>query len=285
VSWRRGILGARVALVAAGLVAGCVVAGPNDPGPPQMIRSYPGGCADFTFAPARCDAIVAIARNRLGIADPAAAVELLSEGPLVCPTDEVTGQQLLCKRSGYIGVIVRITPPDAPSQTTDFYCGVGSIYSVGCTDTPTVLLRTPMEGYRDIACSEDASGQRSCATPLPAVEASATEAARPLTLARLDIPIDHLGPYEVKAGTAGLPNGILGTATFQLADPFPASVLIDEEGVFMAIRPTDPSHPPFDNYYQHGWYPGVEDADVFLVFDVVWHDTSAVLPIRDLVVR
>ena len=284
-TWRRGILGACAAAVAiAGLLAGCIVE-TNAPRRVQVVRPYPDGCADFEFKPARCDAIVAIARNRLGLDDPAAKVELLSEGPLVCPTDELTGQTVLCKRSGHIGVIVRITPPDAPSQTTEFYCGVGSIYSVGCTDTPTVLLRTPIEGYQDIACSEDASGQRSCATPLPAIEASAIAAARPLRLAGLDIPIDRLGPYEVNVGTAGIPNGILSSAAFHLADPFPTDVLIDEEGIAMAIRPADPSHRPFDNYYQHGWYPGVEDAEVFLVFDVVRHDAGAVLPVRDLIVR
>jgi hypothetical protein len=290
---RRPVLGALAALVAVAVVsAGCVSgaapgAGASRPTGTQLVRPYPGGCADFGFASKRCDAIVAIARERLAIDDPAATVELLSEPPLVCPTD-ANGRTVVCVRSGGgTAVIVRITTPGGAAHDAPFHCGVGSQGSIACSDHPVVQTRTPIEGYHDIACAgEDAAGNPTdCATPLPAIDPSATLAARPLNVSGLDIPIDHDGRYEVRIGTAGIADGVLKTATFTIAQPAPDQLLLDEDGVSMRIRPTDGTHRPFENYYQHGWYPGVEEADVFLDFDVVGHDPGAVLHVRDLVVQ
>jgi hypothetical protein len=285
VSWRRGILGAWVAAV---VLAGCIVE-TNEPRRPQVVQLYPDGCADFQFSERQCAAIVGIARLRLAVDDLAAKVELLSDDATGCPTPR-TGQPIECISSGgHIAVIVRITAPGVPPQTTQFACGVGISdpnESIACTETPRIRLGLPMDGYHDIACEEDANGNpANCATPLPAIEASATKAARPLTIPALDIPVDHDGRYNVKVGTAGIPNGVLGTARFALAETLLSPVLTGDDGVWIEVRPTDPTHKPFDNYYSHGWYPGVEDADVFLIFDVVWHEAGAVLPIRDLVVR
>jgi hypothetical protein len=287
------ILGAMAALVAVAAVsAGCISGSDLGPGAgrpiaTQLVRPYPGGCADFGFSPERCAAVVTIARHRLATDDPATTVELLSEPPLVCPTDP-NGRTVVCVRSGgRTAVIVRITAPDGLEKETPFYCGVGSQGSIACSDHPVVQMRTPIEGYHDIACGgEDAAGNPTdCATPLPAIDVDARKAARPLTVSALDIPIAHDGPYDVRIGTAGIANGVLTTATFTLAQPTRDHLILDEDGVSMQIRPADPTRPPFENYYQHGWYPGVESADVFLEFDVVSHDQGAVLQVRDLVVQ
>jgi hypothetical protein len=296
---RRSLPGALAAVIVAltvGLFAGCLsrstpetdgAVGPAAPGGSQLVRAFPMGCSDFGFSPKRCAAIVAIARQQLAIADPSATVELLSEAPLVCPTNE-NGQTVLCNRSGgHTAVIVRITPPGGPPEESTFFCGVGSERSIACTNQPVVNAGSPIDGYRDIPCaSADAGGNPTgCATPLPSIEASATKAARPLKVAALDIPIGRDGAYAVKVGTAGIANGVLTTARFSIADVAPDLFFLDEGGVSMQIRPTDPTHRPFDNYYQHGWYPGVEDAEVFLVFNVISHDPGAALQIRDLSVR
>jgi hypothetical protein len=292
---RRPIMGALAALlvaVTAAVIAGCVSesrrgAGTIGPVGSQVVRSFPAGCSDFGFSPKRCAAIVAIARHRLALDNPAATVELLSEPPLVCPTGE-DGQTVLCTRSGgHTAAIVRITPSGGAPKEATFFCGIGSERSIACTDHPVVNAGSPIDGYRDIPCgSEDAGGNPTdCATPLPAIEAGATKAARPLLVTALDIPIDRDGAYDVKVGTAGIPNGVLGTAQFSIADEALELFILDDAGVSMRIRPTDPTHRPFDNYYQHGWYPGVEDADVFLVFTVVGHDPGAALEVRDLTVR
>jgi hypothetical protein len=292
---RRPLTGASAALlvaVTATVITGCVSesrpgAGTSGPVGSEVVRAFPAGCSDFGLSPKRCAAIVAIARHRLALDDPAATVELLSEPPLVCPTDE-NGRTVLCKRSGgHTAVIVRITPPGSPPKESTFFCGIGSQRSIACTSQPVVNAGSPIDGYRDIPCAgEDAGGNPTdCATPLPAIEASATKAARPLKVAALDIPIDRDGAYEVKVGTAGIANGVLGTAQFSIADEALELFILDDAGVSMRIRPTDPTHRPFDNYYQHGWYPDVEDADVFLLFDVVGHDPGAALEVRDLTVR
>jgi len=290
---RHSIVGAVAALVAVAAVsAGCISGSNLGPGAgrpiaTQLVRPYPGGCADFGFSPERCAAVVAIARHRFGLDDAAATVELLSDPPLACPTD-ANGRTVICVRSGGgTAVIVRITTPGGATREAPFPCGVGSQGSIACSDHPVVQTRTPIEGYRDIPCGgEDATGNPTgCATPLPAIDASATNAARPLKVASLDIPIDHDGPYQIRIGTAGIANGVLTTATVTLAEPALDHLLLDEDGVAMRIRSTDPTHPPFDNYYQHGWYPGVEDADVFLDFVVISHRPTAVLQVRDLIVQ
>jgi hypothetical protein len=290
---QRPILGAFAALVVVAAVsAGCISGSELGPGAgrpiaTQLIRPYPGGCADFGFSPERCAAVVAIARHRFSIEDAAATVELLSDPPLVCPTD-ANGRTVVCVQSGGgTAMIVRITAPGGVAREAPFNCGVGSQFSIACSDHPVVNTRTPIEGYHDIPCGgEDATGNPTdCATPLPAIDRAATDAARPLKVAGLDIPIDHDGPYEVRIGTAGIANGVLTTASFTIQDPALDQLLLDEDGVSMRIRSTDPTHPPFDNYYQHGWYPGVEDADVFLDFVVVSHGRDAVLQVRNLIVQ
>jgi hypothetical protein len=273
--------------VTAGCISGLEPAGAGRPAATQLVRPYPGGCAEFGFSPERCAAVVAIARHRFSIDDAAATVELLSDPPLVCPTD-ANGRTVLCVQSGGgSAVIVRITAPGGVAMEAPLACGVGSQFSIACSDHPVVLTRTPIDGYRDIPCGgEDATGNpTNCATPLPAIDRAATDAARPLKVAGLDIPIDHDGPYEVRIGTAGIANGVLATASFTIQDPALDQLLLDEDGVSMRIRSTDPTHPPFDNYYQHGWYPGVEEADVFLDFVVLGHHAGAVLQVRNLIVQ
>ena len=293
---RPSLPGASIALIVAvttGLLAGCVsgspheTAGADGPVGSRLVRPFPAGCPDFGYSAKRCAAIVLIARQQLAIADPNATVELLSDAPLVCPTDE-SGQTVLCKVSGgHTAVIVRITPPGGPPQESTFFCGIGSERSIACTGQPVVNAGSPIEGYRDIPCAgEDAGGNPTdCATPLPAIDASATKAAHPLLVAALDIPIDRDGAFEVNVGTAGIANGVLTTARFSIAGSTADALILDEQGVSMRIRPADPTHRPFDNYYQHGWYPGVEDVEVFLVFNVIGHDPGAVLQVRDLTVR
>ena len=272
--------------VVAMVVAGCRVDA-GGPAATQLVRAYPEGCADFGFAARRCAAIVAIARRNLEIADPAATVLLLSEPPPVGCGPQPDGTHILCTRSGgRTAVIVRITPTNGPPEDSIFFCGVGSEGSIACSADPRIVIATPMEGYHDIACSgEDASGNPiGCATPVPATDASARAAARPLTIAELDIPIDRDGPYEVELGRALLANGSLQAAEALLASPTLAGVVV-ADGIRLAVEPVDPAGRPFLNVYEHGRTAGVEEVRVVLRFDVVQHDSGAILPVRDIVVR
>ena len=123
------------------------------------------------------------------------------------------------------------------------------------------------------------------ATPLPTIEAAAAVSAEPLTIARVDVPLDHVGEYEVSLGDATLPNGILTEATFGFVDDWPPGVSISSGEVWLHVRSREPDGKLFDNYYNHGWRAGTERVEAVLVFTVDHVDPGAVLPIRDVVVR
>ena len=57
------------------------------------------------------------------------------------------------------------------------------------------------------------------------------------------------------------------------------------DGIRLEVRPTDPTRPPFGNVYDRGIVPGVEEAEVLLVFDVAAAPDGAVLQVRDVEVR
>jgi hypothetical protein len=142
---------------------------------------------------------------------------------------------------------------------------------------------TPGGGYRDVPCpGEPPDG---CATPLPTLEASAVEAALPLSVGLFPIPIDRVGEYEVSLGKASLPNGVGSEASFGFVDDWPVDVSLKDGTAHIDIRSLEPDAKAFQNYYDHGWRPGVERVEAFLVFHVVWFKPGAVLVIRDVVVR
>ena len=127
-------------------------------------------------------------------------------------------------------------------------------------------------------------------TKLPCVfahsaEPAAIAAAKPLRVARLDVPIDHAGHYEIEAGRASLPNGILSRAEFFLVDERTQAISVTRDGVNLFIRPADPAGRPFDNYYSHGWHAGTEEVVAVLVFDVTGFDPGAALQVMNLVVE
>lgn len=275
-----------LAVIVGALLAGCVSSGAPRPAATQLVRSYPAGCVDFGFAARRCAAVVAVARRELEIADPAADVELLSEPPLPGCGLQPDGTTNLCVHSGGgTAVIVRLTPPGGVSREFPFVCGVGSQVSIACNEEPEIVVRTPMDGYHDIACAgEDAAGNpTACATPLPSTDPTARAAARPLWVPRLDIPVDHDGAYEIEVGRASLPNGVLTVAAATTASPTdPGVVLLD--AIDLTVESLDPAGKPFLNAYDHGWTPGVEEVRVMLRFVVVQHQPGATIPIRDIAV-
>jgi hypothetical protein len=291
---RRSRLAAFLAVTAI-LTAGCIAAsgslggsGTRGPAATQLVRAYPEGCADFHLSRWRCDAVVAIARHQLGIDDPAARVELLSEPPMTGCGPQPDGTTILCTRSGGgTPVIVRITQPDGRAEDSPFFCGVGSQASIACQAEPTITIASPIGGgYHDIACGgQDSVGNPTdCATPVPAIEPQAEAAGRPLSISSVDLAIDHAGPYEVALGPVGIPNGVLRTAQARLADEtVPDIVFLD--GIQLAVESLDPAGKPFLNIYEHGWMPGVEEARVVLRFHVIQFRPGAVLRVRDVAVR
>ena len=148
----------------------------------------------------------------------------------------------------------------------------------GCFDDPELRAWSPTQGgggYSDF--SEDA-------TPVPTPAPDALAAATELRIHRQDIPIDDVGPTEVRLGEVLLPNGQLRAADFALVDDWPAGVTILEGGVGLEVRSMVDGK-LINNIYEHGWRPGAERAEVILVFDVFRFDPGATLGIRDVLVR
>jgi len=263
------VLGLVVLAAAASL--GC--SGPGDPRATSI--PYPQACERYGFSERRCEAVVAsgIAFARLE-ASAVATIDFIPD-PNCGPQPD--GTMILCARSGTVVAYLQLTLTDGSVQEQGVYCGVGSAYSLACTESPAIAVHDPVSGgYSDFPEN---------AARLPEVDPEAAAAAEPLEVASLTVPIDHAGPYEVAVGRAKVPNGILTETRLELATPNALAVTTDPGGVWLQVRPADPTRPPFANKYERGWMEGVEIVEVYLVFDVIEFEPDAELAFRDLVVR
>lgn len=195
-----------------------------------------------------------------------------------------TQDGVLITRSGG-GFNARLTFTDGTTRDEPMCVGVGS--GAACMDVPRLEARTSVGdggGYHDVPCPDNAS-PGSCGKPLPTFEPAAVAAARPLSVAWFPIPIDHAGLYEVPLGEALLPNGIVSTASFAFVEDWADDVSLKDGVASIRLRSLEPDGKPFQNYYEHGWRPGVERVEAVLAFDVLWFERGALLDIRDVVVR
>lgn len=237
----------------------------------------PAECAAMKFAEDRCLAVVIAGLGRAGLTLADVASISLAEVP---PDTTRLG-------GGHIVAMVTWRLPDGSSGSGEVGCaGIGGQYRLVCTDRPEIRLSSPINGYQDVPCGAVPGGEpgSACATPLPAIDPEAASAAVPLEIATHDYPILGLGPQEILVGRATLPNGILSDARFSLADPFTRAFTV-RDGIALVVRPLDPTRPPFDNIYAHGWYSGTEEVEAYLVFDVIAFTPGATLDVRDLIVR
>jgi hypothetical protein len=251
------------------LVAGC--SAPADAAP------SPEPCADV-YGTQRCLAMTDEAASRIGrTRDDVSATEIVPDLP---PPDGI-----LQTVGGARSITVRLRLADG-STTEARMCG-GIPSGPACLDVQRLEARSSIQeggGYHDVPCP-DGSPPHSCGTPLPTLEPAAEAAARQLSVSRFPIPIDHVGAYEVSLGEASLPNGIATVASFEFADDWPLDVSLQEGVAQINLRSLEPDGKPFQNYYDHGWRPGVERVEAVLAFDVLWFEKGAVLDIRDVVVR
>jgi hypothetical protein len=204
-------------------------------------------------------------------------------GILIVPLP-TTENGVVIIRSGS-GFNARLTFIDGTTSDEPMCGGIPS--GPACMDVPRLQARSIVEeggGYHDVPCPEPPPPE-GCGTPLPTMEPTAVTAARPLSVARFPIPIDHIGAYEVSLGEALLPNGIATEASFAFVNEWPLDVSLGEGVAQINLRSLEPDGKPFQNYFDHGWRPGVERAEAVLAFDVLWFEKGAVLDIRDVVVR
>jgi hypothetical protein len=258
---------ARPALIA---VVACVLAACSVIGLGGLTGGrYPEACESLDFPAGQCDAIVAVAQANASIApETVTSIDILPPSP----GNGTVGGQAIAR--------VRFHRSGQPDQTDDVWCtGITRISAIACDPNAKIGIGGHID--HDVPCTSEAI--ESCATLPPSPRPAVQAIARPLHVAALDIPLDHLGSYEVEVGEAGLPDGALSTISAALGEPNPESFWI-AEGIGIDVRPVDPTRPPVGSVYREG-FDGVEPVKVFLVFKVTELTSPSVLQVRDLVVE
>jgi hypothetical protein len=231
---------------------------------------YPDACESLEFPPNQCDAIVAVAQTNANIAP-----ETVISMDILPPSSQgggLVGRRMVAE--------VRFHRSGQPDRTEEVWCsGVTRDSAFACDPKARIGISGHID--HDIPCATEAI--ETCATLPPSPRPAVQAIARPLRVPSLDIPLDHLGLYEVDAGDAGLPDGVLSTLAGSLAEPNPETFWI-ADGIGIVVRPVDPTRPPVGSVYREG-FDGVESVKVFLVFKVTELTSPSVLQVRDLVVE
>jgi hypothetical protein len=252
------------------LLSGCDALGARPTG--ETAVPYPAGCSVYELSPRRCKALLDWVLQQAHAQDRAiASVDLL--GDPGC--GETSNPNIVCRRSASFVARMRVHLAEGGVIEQSKFCSIEANYSFLCTEHPEIRVGgSTFGGYWDTTG----------ATP-PPLDPAAVAAAKPLRVDALDIPIDHVGHYEVSVGRAIIPMGILTRGIFTLANPRPTDLATTEDGVILRILSTTPGAKPFLNLYDHGWHDGTEEVAVDLVFDILEFQRGATLQIRGLVVE
>jgi hypothetical protein len=247
----------------------CVDRAGDGPVPTQVgaPRELGGSCMSGNSAD-RCQALAFEAARQLGTGfDQVVSVDVVPD-----PSPEA-GPDFAHR------TFLVVTTADSARHDIVVSCpGVSGAYDPPCMSQPVVPLIYPIgsegSGYGDIPGG---------ATPLPSLDPAAVAQATPLRISSLIVPVTGTGPGSMVLGRATLPNGYLSTASFGMADPWPANVLFDT-GITLTVTSTS-NGGPFENEYEHGWRPGTEGVEVTLSYDVAWFEPGATFTIVDVLVR
>lgn len=246
---------------------------------PAGALTGPRDC-EAEFPAVRCSNMTHYAASKLHVqSDSIAGISVLPP-----PTPEVRdGVTILSTYGGASPVDTLVTLGDGSVHQVSMDCS--GIPALQCRDDPRLEARSAtMGGYSDLPCP--GASPDGCATPVPLPDREALADAVGLNVARLDIPIDHDGHYEVPVGEATLPNGFLSVADFGfVSEAWPSDVTIADGIVRLEVRSLDDPTRAFVNVYEHGRVSGTERVEARLVFDVLNHDPGAMLSVRDLIVR
>jgi len=183
---------------------------------------------------------------------------------------------------GYMIARVRFHLASGGERTEEIWCiGIGNSADLPCTKDPTIGIGAGDVDH-DVPCTGDGDPPTGCATLPPTPRPEIQALARPLRVPVLDIPLDHLGPYTIEVGEAGLPDGAFTRSAASVVDERPESFWIRHARI--EIEPIDPKRPPVGSIYREP-FDGVEPVRVTLVFDVTEFSPGAVLQVRDIVVE
>ena len=261
---RTGLGGLAAILV---LAAGCGLM-PILPAPPAGTALEP--CQALHSAD-RCSAMLTVAAEQLGVSDDditSISIDVAATSP---PGMTLGG-------AWPITVVVEVGGVARKASM----CG-GLPIGPACDESPAWAIGSALQGgYQDVPCAGEAPN--GCATPLPPMAPDAARDRQALKIPDRTIDVPKVGPYRIQLGQARLANGVLRIAQATLADPWPDHVHLSSDGIRIEVVSTVDGRPPFENLYQHGWWPGVELVDVFLVFEARHVDPGATIEIRDVLV-
>jgi hypothetical protein len=172
-------------------------------------------------------------------------------------------------------ILVRIVLKDGSTHEMKLCAGVAM--EPACQDHPQLRIASAINGgYHDFPEGS---------TPLPSLTPASVDQASPVSVDSMSIPIDREGHWVVPLGEGSLPNGIWSTGSLDLADPWPHDVGLRDGQVALELRSLEEGGKPFENYYVHGWRPGLERVRAVLVFDVLWFKPGARLELRNIIVK
>ena len=234
---------------------------------------YGDQCPAYQLSPRRCAFIVRTLAEQAGV-ELADATDVVLLGDPGCGDPD---PNVICTRTTSFVVRARFSMADGRTAEESVFCGVGTSWL--CEEAPEIRDPT-MEGYHDIPCPGEPP---QCPSPLPTIDPDAANRAEPLRVDDLDIPIDHLGDYDVVLGEATLPNGILTEKTLHLVDPRPTDFHLDG-GLEIDLVSLDDGK-PLDGYWMHSWRDGTEQVAAHLLFTVIDLLPGAVLQVQDVEVR
>lgn len=229
------------------------------------------GCEDLEFSAVRCAAVVARAREQ---AIPPLRAEDITAATVARPEVDHTSLG-----SSPIAA-VQFALVGGRSADVEVRCGIPANSDRACNPDAAILVRGGID--HDVPCAGEAP-EHPCATLPPSPRPASIKAAESLNVATLDLPLDHLGRYEILVGIARLPDGVMAERSARLADTRPTTFWIDD-GVAIDVRSDISGRPPIGSVYRDP-YDGPEPVKVYLIFDVVELKPGAVLQVRDLVVR
>ena len=236
---------------------------------------YPDACEDLGFPARQCDVHRRQAHVPVRVIAP---IEVSSIDILPPPHD---GRHALSAPRD----LARSVPPGRPEPSRRRRSGASGVTRrrrmIACDPDPRISIAAGRVG-RDVPCA----GRSDRAAPpcrLPRGRRS-RRSPGPLRVPSLDIPLDHLGPYEVEVGEAGLPDGALSRSSASLVDPSPA-ILLDRRNARDRRATGRPGAAAHRQRLPRAVRRRRTASTVFLVFDVTELKSDSVLQVRDLVVE
>jgi hypothetical protein len=252
---------------------------PVPPSPTPSSSSAPiTGCDTLGFDARRCNAIVARARERT---DPPLRAEDVIAATVTRPMPDSTSL------GSFPMAAVTFELLAGGTTTVEIRCGLPGPSDRVCSADPQIGVQGDVS--HDVPCGPTPGGENHpCATLPPSPRPAVIAASEPLVLRVVDVPLHHVGHYDVLVGSASLPDGLLSQRSGEIGDPRPTAYWIDS-GVSIVVRPgkacTGDACPSIESIY-HAPFHGPQPVNVYLVFDVVDLTVpGTVLEIRNLVVR